>query len=437
MKRYIVNTLLFVVDLIFMVAMYHGVVWLRESIALFHDLPLITRQEDFSLVFVLVSLILFYENIYKYRFDFWEETRRILKALFLSFMIVLAFLMLSRIDTQFSRSFLVLYFVMLAFFLPIVKRYVKKALFLWPYFRKKVKIIGNKEQKEALKQEFRHNWYLGLQCVARGHEAIFIATKDLPIDTLNAYLNEYMKDTKDLYILPYMAKVNLAEANMVEYFNLRTSAIHIENELLKARNIFLKEVFEKVMMLLILPFFSILHGIMVLLIRSDSKGSVFFKQERLGKNNTTFVCLKYRTMYENGEAILKDYLKKHPEEALYYAKYHKYQNDPRITKIGAFLRKSSLDELPQIINVLKGEMSLVGPRPYMLEEAEKLHEELPIILLVKPGITGLWQVSGRNHLTFEKRKELDVWYIQNWSLWSDFIILLKTIKVVLNKKGAR
>ena len=142
-------------------------------------------------------------------------------------------------------------------------------------------------------------------------------------------------------------------------------------------------------------------------------------------------------MYENGEVILKDYLKKHPEETLYYAKYHKYQNDPRITKIGVFLRKSSLDELPQIINVLKGEMSLVGPRPYMLEEAEKLREELPIILLVKPGITGLWQVSGRNHLTFEKRKELDVWYIQNWSLWSDFIILLKTIKVVLNKKGAR
>ena len=142
-------------------------------------------------------------------------------------------------------------------------------------------------------------------------------------------------------------------------------------------------------------------------------------------------------MYENGEEILHDYIAKHPEEMAYYAKYHKYQNDPRITKIGKFLRKSSLDELPQIINVLKGDMSLVGPRPYMLEEVEKLREELSIILLVKPGITGLWQVSGRNQLTFEKRKELDVWYIQNWSLWSDFIILLKTIKVVLNKKGAR
>lgn len=437
MKRYIVNTILFFVDLIFMVVMYHGVVGLRESVVFFYNFPLITRHEDFSLIFALVSLILFYENIYKYRFDFWEETRRILKALLLSFMIVLAFLMLSRIDTQFSRSFLVIYFVMLALFLPLFKRYVKKMLFSWHYFRKKVKIIGNKEQKESLKEEFKHNWYLGWQCVEKRHEAIFIATKDISIDTLNAYLNEYMKNTKDLYILPYMAKVNLAEANMVEYFNIRTSAIHIENELLKARNILLKEIFEKVMMLLIVPFFSILHGVIVLLIKKDSKGSVFFRQERLGKDNTTFVCLKYRTMYENGEEILHDYLAKHPEEMAYYAKYHKYQNDPRITKTGKFLRKSSLDELPQIINVLKGDMSLVGPRPYMLEEVEKLREELSIILLVKPGITGLWQVSGRNQLTFEKRKELDVWYIQNWSLWSDFIILLKTIKVVLNKKGAR
>ena len=201
MKRYIVNTLLFFVDLIFMVVMYHGLVGFSERISFFYDFPLITRHEDFSLIFALVSLILFYENIYKYRFDFWEETRRILKALLLSFMIVLAFLMLSHIDTQFSRSFLVIYFAILAFSLPIFKRYVKKILFSWHCFRKKVKIIGNKEQKESLKKEFNHNWYLGLQCVEKGHEAIFIATKDIPIDTLNAYLNEYMKDTKDLYIL--------------------------------------------------------------------------------------------------------------------------------------------------------------------------------------------------------------------------------------------
>jgi len=142
-------------------------------------------------------------------------------------------------------------------------------------------------------------------------------------------------------------------------------------------------------------------------------------------------------MYENSNELLKTYLAKHPEEIEYYEKYHKYKNDPRITKIGKILRATSLDELPQIINVLKGEMSIVGPRPYMLNELDKLGSFKEFILKVKPGITGLWQVSGRNNLTFKERNELEVWYIKNWSLWLDFVILIKTIKVVLLKVGAK
>jgi undecaprenyl-phosphate galactose phosphotransferase len=142
-------------------------------------------------------------------------------------------------------------------------------------------------------------------------------------------------------------------------------------------------------------------------------------------------------MYENSEKLLKTYLANHPEEIKYYKKYHKYKNDPRITKIGKILRETSLDELPQIINVLKGEMSIVGPRPYMLNELNKLGSFKEFILKVKPGITGLWQVSGRNNLTFKERNELEVWYIKNWSLWLDFVILVKTIKVVLLKIGAK
>ena len=125
-------------------------------------------------------------------------------------------------------------------------------------------------------------------------------------------------------------------------------------------------------------------------------------------------------MREDGDAILEKYLQEHPEEKEYYSTYHKYQKDPRITKIGGFLRRTSLDELPQILNVAKGEMSFVGPRPYM----------------VKPGITGLWQVSGRNSLNFSSRIDLDVWYIHNWNLWLDTIILLRTVKAVLIKEGA-
>ena len=136
--------------------------------------------------------------------------------------------------------------------------------------------------------------------------------------------------------------------------------------------------------------------------------------------------------------ILEKYLKENPKEIEYYKTYHKYQNDPRITKIGTFLRATSLDEFPQFFNILRGDMNLIGPRPYMLSEKEKIGKiNEDTILKVKPGITGLWQVSGRNELTFQERINLDKWYIQNWSLWMDFVIFMKTINVVLSKVGAK
>ena len=150
-----------------------------------------------------------------------------------------------------------------------------------------------------------------------------------------------------------------------------------------------------------------------------NNGKPFFFQKRPGKNEKIFSIIKFKTMNDKKDAqgnLLTD--------------------AERLTKIGLFVRKTSLDELPQIFNIFLGQMSLIGPRPYMVEERMKLGEDSETILWVKPGLTGLWQVSGRNNLTFDKRKELDIWYIQNWSLWIDFIVLVKTIKVVLFKKGA-
>jgi undecaprenyl-phosphate galactose phosphotransferase len=176
--------------------------------------------------------------------------------------------------------------------------------------------------------------------------------------------------------------------------------------------------------------------ITILMKREEPKGRIFFKQKRMGHNGKEFICYKFRSMYEDGDAILKAYLKEHPEEIVCYDKYHKYKNDPRITKIGRILRKTSLDELPQIINVLRGEMSLIGPRPYMLNEKEKIGDKLDMVLAVKPGITGLWQVSGRSEVDFHSRVDMDVWYTRNWNLWLDIVILIKTIKVVLFRDGA-
>ncbi len=142
-------------------------------------------------------------------------------------------------------------------------------------------------------------------------------------------------------------------------------------------------------------------------------------------------------MFENSDEILREYLALNPQEVDHYSRYHKYRDDPRVTKFGRFLRSTSLDELPQILNVLRGDMSIVGPRPYMVNEVDKLGEFRDTILRVKPGITGLWQVSGRNNLTFQERMELESWYIKNWSLWGDFIILLKTFSVVFRRVGAK
>ncbi|WP_434580903.1 sugar transferase [Sulfurimonas sp. NW15] len=211
----------------------------------------------------------------------------------------------------------------------------------------------------------------------------------------------------------------------------------MQNRLLLKHNIMIKNSVDYILLCSVLPVFFAIHIIIAFAIKLDDGGTVFFRQKRLGKDNKTFQVYKYRTMLLSSEKVLEKYLKSHPEEVRYFEKYHKYMNDPRITRIGKFLRIFSLDELPQILNILKGEMSWVGPRPYMLNEAEKLGNKKEFILRVRPGITGLWQVSGRNNLSFAQRNELEVWYIKNWSLWADFVILIKTVKVVLGKIGAK
>jgi len=267
---------------------------------------------------------------------------------------------------------------------------------------------------------------------------VIISSRGFDINYLQESINEFSRNTKDIYIIPYLDNLNFTHTTIVDFSNIRFSALHIENRLLNYKNIFIKYFFEKIVVLLLFPFALILHIFIRYMIKTDSKGDVFFIQQRLGKDFKIFNCYKYRTMYEDSKNILDEYLLKKPDEVEYFKKYHKYRNDPRITKVGNFLRKTSLDELPQFYNILRGEMNLIGPRPYMLNELEDIDKSnQEIILKVKPGLTGLWQVSGRNELTFKKRVDLDLWYIQNWSLWMDFVIFLKTIKVVLFKVGAR
>lgn len=212
--------------------------------------------------------------------------------------------------------------------------------------------------------------------------------------------------------------------------------LEVQQRLLKTTAYLKKRVFDIVLAsflsLLALPLFLIISFMIFI----DSKGRIFFRQERMGLGDSRFNIVKFRTMHVDAEERLSQLLKQNPELRKEYEVYHKMKQDPRLTRVGKILRKFSLDELPQFWNVIKGEMSLIGPRAYMPWEKYKMNGHDEMIHKVKPGISGLWQVTDRNQSSFEERLYTDVYYIRNWSMFMDLYILARTIAVVFLGRGA-
>lgn len=171
--------------------------------------------------------------------------------------------------------------------------------------------------------------------------------------------------------------------------------------------------------------------------KEGDKDPIFFTQQRIGKDGKPFKIYKFRTMVPNAEQVLEDLMKKDPAIKKEYLTNKKLENDPRITKAGKMLREKSLDEFPQFINVLRGEMSIVGPRPYLLREKEDMGYAYKSIINCKPGVTGMWQTHGRSDVSFEERLELDDYYYRNWNFWLDVTLLIKTVKLVIHGSGAK
>ena len=395
----------------------------------------IGRYQGFAPSYVIMIFLFFYQGIYSRRYDFWHESRILVKSCFLGLLLSLALLALIKVNYEFSRASFILSFAFMAVVLPLFKLVTKKRLFKFGLWQKRAKILGEGEEFESAVLE---SAYLGyVRALGRDYDVLFIGGSRIEASALNELIESNIRENKEILFTPVLRSYDFTQADIYSIFASRTSLFAIRNSLKSPLNLALKRGLDLALIFLALPLLVPIFGVIVLMMKlKEPAGRIFFSHQRMGFGGKPFGCLKFRSMKENGDEILAQYLKQNPQEVEYFEKYHKYEHDPRITKLGDFLRRSSLDELPQLINVLKGEMSIVGPRPCAQYERKDMGEYADLILAVKPGITGLWQVSGRSDVDFATRAGMDAWYMKNWCIWNDIVIIIKTFKVVLMRKGA-
>ncbi|MGH1480279.1 MAG: undecaprenyl-phosphate galactose phosphotransferase WbaP [Geminicoccales bacterium] len=269
--------------------------------------------------------------------------------------------------------------------------------------------------------------------LGRPHVVVAMAMDEMVAHA--SYVERLSLSYSDVDIISPMRGLPLAGTQVTHFFTHDVLALRLYNSLSRPWPRRIKRCFDLAVGCLLLLFSAPLFALIGWRLARKG-GPVFFGHIRIGKGGRRFKCLKFRTMVPDADRVLDDHLDAHPEFKEEWETHHKLRHDPRITRMGKWLRRTSLDELPQLINVIKGEMSLVGPRPVVADELDRYGDNLVYYVESKPGLTGLWQVSGRSDVTYRQRVHLDSWYVRNWSLWCDLVILIKTPKAVLKGFGA-
>lgn len=416
--------------------------------------------------FPLIYIIIFiYRGLYTKRLTLDNQLKILLSSMLLSTLIGIVLLFFNK-SWDVARLVLLIYLGLSIFIFPVIKALYTLFLVKFPLFQKKLLVLGAGEASNLVLGIINNNPVMGYKVIGildddvtkhkslvQGHKVLGSISKIrrfnlnnadviIAIPTLNRHqtltlLSICQKKADNVKFMPDLSGIPVNLVTIEELFDGATVLLNIKNNLKSKVNLFVKRTFDIIISILMLPFILLLLFILSIAIILESKGNPIFTGARLGKDGKLFKCYKFRSMFLNGDDMLEDYLKNNPDAKVEWETYKKLKGfDPRVTRVGKLMRKTSLDELPQIINVLLGDMSLVGPRPYLEREQIDMGRSYYIISEVTPGITGLWQVSGRNSVSFQKRLDLDEYYVRNWSLWLDIMILIKTFKVVLLRKDA-
>ncbi len=268
-----------------------------------------------------------------------------------------------------------------------------------------------------------------------GVQNVLIMAPKMDPMKLNVLIDEIFPLVKNVSYVPDTEEMPVSNMELHRLYSENIIVLTVNNNLSRWYNRFLKRLFDLLASffggILISPFMLLI----ALLIKCDSPGPIFYGHRRIGQNGKRFKCYKFRSMIIDADKELERYLAANPEARKEWEEDYKLKDDPRVTRIGKFLRKSSLDELPQLFNVFVGQMSLVGPRPITKGEATKYGHYYRDYEQVKPGMTGLWQTSGRSNTSYGSRVKLDAWYVRNWNLWLDIGLIVKTIRIVFSKSS--
>lgn len=428
-------------------------------------------SEQFFLYMILALFaigVMAWRGHYTRRIPFWDELLQLIK-LFILFGLLNSMAVLL-IQLPISRFLLPILWGSVIVFLPLIRQCFRRFLHKRGYWTLPTVIIGAKQKAREAYRALQSEPMLGFDVCAfiapeKIHQSVLeiqhktfpvygVLEKNIPqiIDELQpiniviALSADELAEVKgtieqlglryqNIYLIPSVAGLPLFGVETLHFFSHEVLFLKIRNNLAVRSMQIVKRLFDIVAAGLLLCVLSPLLLWIAYRIRQDG-GNIVFGHQRIGRHEKYFQCYKFRSMVPNAEEVLAKLLTQDKKAQIEWEKDFKLKNDPRITKIGAFLRRTSLDELPQLWNVLKGEMSLVGPRPIIAEELARYEDKADFYLCARPGLTGLWQVSGRNDISYKERVALDTWYVKNWNLWYDIAILFKTVGVVLKRKGA-
>ena len=429
----------------------------------FQNIPYIFK---YVVIPVAVMFFMNFDRLYVRRLPLWQQTEKIFKVSIYAILLTLTLMYFSETAKNLSRSFMLLLWLYIFAYLSIARYVIKKFLISINIWQIPVVIIGAGQTAQLLINAFSQDAGLGYKVVGLiedkpkrtksfsgipfignfekvvdsiceiGVQNVIIAAPGIKREQLVKLVYQLQPFVKNITFVPDLFGIPVGTLELETLFDEKAVLLKVRNNLARYHNRTLKQLFDITATLLGGIFAIPLLLVIALLIYFDSPGPVVFAHRRIGKDGVPFNCYKFRTMVCNAQEVLAQYLADNEAAKEEWERDFKLKNDPRVTRIGRFLRKTSLDELPQLFNVLKGEMSLVGPRPIVKDEIRKYGEYIQDYYLVRPGLTGLWQVSGRNDIDYDSRVQMDSWYVHNWSLSLDIVMLLKTIRVVIKRDGA-